>query len=69
MSRRNSNPIENDPVVAEVRRARAALWRKGGSTPEGFSRVAKAGTKSRPRSAPAIKPARRPGSPRRGKAA
>lgn len=40
MSRKaKPSPLESDPIVDEVRRARASLWRKGGGTPEGFSRA------------------------------
>lgn len=36
-----TNVILDDPVVQDVRAARAKLWQAGGSTVEGFLRVVK----------------------------
>jgi hypothetical protein len=47
--------IEEDPVVAEVRRIRADLWREGGSTVAGLLRLLEA-PKVKKRRPPARKP-------------
>jgi hypothetical protein len=47
VKRKRSIPIKDDPVVAEVRRWRAKLWKQGGGTLKGVMEMLRASQDAR----------------------